>query len=313
MDESRPALPPADHDDAHAPRALLVPVLLALGIVLTVGAIGLVFTLQENRNQEILNQLAHLKASQQEQTAPDERLKSLHESLTALEEKTARIEATLAEQSAKVDGLNNMTAATQPQLKTIAEQLETLHQSMANMANAATHRDADAPHVRRMLALKAALQTGAPFAEPLASLAKRPDWRADAAALADAAEDGITTEEGLRNELADLLATATKEPRTAATPAAHSWISRLNRQFGGMLHIAPHGATPAVRGDLSGIREHLAAHAEFTTLVEDVAALPSALQSSFTDWLEEARLRQKANALSARLDAMLLAEGSASP
>lgn len=298
-----PLTPEASHDqdDADVARSWLAPLLLAAGIVLTIGAIGVVFVLEEATNQRIMKQIAELQAAQKEvHTLGDDQAAAL-QAIPALKEAVDTMSAT----SLKIEALTQSNTQTSEQIAALSARLDALEKSITAPAIKQEKSDVDTlVDLKKFLALKAAILAGEPFAEKMERLRYRMDVMRLMKPLADAAEEGIKTETALRSELVKALLGMSKNSKEKSKEAAapHSLIARLNRQFDGMLHITQHTENDDPYAQL---RVHAEAKAPLATLIDDARALPSKERAPLADWITSVELQQKAEAILVEAEAVL--------
>ena len=219
----------------------------------------------------------------------DARFAEIESRLTALEKQP--MEGALSEEA---------IAAYERELQALMDQVATQRAEIESIADDVLAREADAQAAARRAAalaalsrVTAALDSGAPFAGPLADLDDALE-RAVPDPLAAAAADGVATRAELEESFAPAARAALATARSAEGPpeAPADRVGAFLRERLGARSVAPReGDDP----DAVLSRAEAALDAgDLGRALEEIAALPEAAQAELADWAEAARTRHAA-------------------
>ncbi len=251
--------------------------------------------------------------------------KTLGDSLAALNRrlddvavaaKTASERADAASAAAKATTQSAQTAAQsavqRSDLDALASRIAALNREITALGNAAAQRTAgtDDRAARAALAaqaLRAAVESGAPYPAALAAVKSLGVPQADVAPLEPSAASGVPSAADLGRELAQLTPSLQKSA-SGAPPADASFLARLADNAKNLVRVTPVDAPPGDEPAALIARLNIdAAHADIAAALADIARLPQPLQKMAAPWLQKANARNAAIAAARRIAANALA------
>src|SRR6476661_9865560 len=250
------------------------------------------------------------KAVAERLSAADDAMKSLGVALTALNrrsddatatgkralERAEAAEKAVKELQASVQNVGKEAAVAPAALEALQQRLAALEQS-AQAAHAEIARTASIDTAARLAlsaaALRAAVESGAPYAD---ALAQTKLLGADAAALAPLqafAASGVPGDRALARELSGLMPALVKAAGAGAAPAG--FLERLQANAGQLVRVrpvdAPAGDDPAA---VLARLEVEAANADIDGALADLGKLPEPARKPAQAWIAKAKSRQAA-------------------
>jgi hypothetical protein len=246
--------------------------------------------------------------------AADAQLKSLGDSLAALNRRVDDI-ATAAQTalaragsaSATADGAKSAAQASvqRSDLDALNNRIGALERAVKTLSDDVVHRGSSADdRVARMLvvseALRAAVESGAPYQAELAAVKSLGADPNGTAALEPFAATGVPSAAALAHELAAL--TPGLLQSTEPTPGESTFLGRLENNAQRLVRVtpidAPAGDDPA--SIIARINAD-AARADNAGALADIARLPEAMRTLANSWVKKADARNAALAASRRI------------
>ncbi|MEQ3624147.1 MAG: hypothetical protein ABNH26_00160 [Celeribacter sp.] len=167
----------------------------------------------------------------------------------------------------------------------VAEQVARMEQLLSDAdaaQSSAADRAALAARRNALADIRAAVDAGDPFAEPLAALQDPP------AALVENAETGVPTLASLQTDLPEAARSAIASARSANPDEGGRFGNFLRNQFGTRSITPREGTDPDA---VLSRAEAALTSGDLNNAVEQVEALPEPALSEMTDWLDAARTR----------------------
>jgi len=210
-------------------------------------------------------------------------------------------QATLGKISARLDELENVRAATDMVNKNLAtttttlaelsKRLDDVEKKRPQVATPVASANIEAPvHGPDALRnLRTAISRGTAFTSELAAVEKQYPEAGDAAIrLRPYAAGGVMTEEELRTQLVNLLASLETAPPHADNS---NFVQNINERFVGFVSIKKQAASDAY----ARLRSH-SGTAELADLKQEVEALKETQRAPFAVWLKSCEARMTTNA-----------------
>jgi len=277
----------------------------------------------ESRSAELLARIdrieTQLDAARKNTPQLDARLSKLESALKAapatdpqLQERLAKLESQLAalardaheRASSAITAAEaaKITQAASPEaradLEAVAKRIATLEETarggQAELARRMATEDAKGRFALTAIALRDAVDKGAPFAAELASAKSHAADAASVAVLEPYASTGVPSAQALGRELSSLMPALWKAAR-GTTPQTGTFLERLQANAGNIIRIRPAGDVAGDDHDSIRARiEARAATADIDNALSELMKLPPEVRAPAEAWIKKAQARNAA-------------------
>lgn len=208
-----------------------------------------------------------------------------------VEDATGRLDAIGGESTTAADALAALSSRLDGVVSDLGGRVSAVESGLEEVTARASSVEDEAEALAREAArnqIRIALDSGAPYAEPLAVLGDAPPG------LAEPAEGGVATEAAL---LADFPELAREALRVARAETAEGGVGALLSSAFGARSLEPReGDDPDA---VLSRAEAAAREGDLATALEEIEALPEPAQAVFDDWTARARMRIEAETAAA--------------
>lgn len=207
--------------------------------------------------------------------------------LAALEGQLAGLAIPVAKGPERAQPLADEIEAIESDITALKERLDAVETELAETPDPIEARDnASAQAALALSAIEAAARRGRPFVAAHQRLDAALPGNAAVARLEPLATEAVTTLDELSKDFPDLISEA-----LAADPVSNSGASGWMRSiFGDGVTVRRDGET-VLKDELAAAAEHLQT-GDLNRTIDQIEALDPAVQTVFTDWLDNARKRQ---------------------